>query len=141
VAPEAPPAEGDVNRLPQWAQRAVTDGQGAARQLAVQSAVITAAPAAGADIARLLDSNSAMAQLAAVDPTDPAAVAAAITAAITAQPYLAAAGVPAGPPRGGAEFGTPASTEVTPAQFAAMDYSARAALYESDPTAYRRLAG
>jgi hypothetical protein len=140
--PETPPAEGDVNRLPRWAQQAVTDGQGAARTLAVQSAVIAAAPAAGADIARLLDSTSAMRALAAVDPNDPTAVAAAITAAITTQPYLAAAGgIPAGPPRGGAEFGTPASTEVTPAQFAAMDYSARAALFESDPVTYRRLAG
>ncbi|MEU8950903.1 hypothetical protein [Streptomyces sp. NPDC048489] len=142
VTPEAPPAEGDVTRLPRWAQQAVTDGQGAARTLAVQSAVIAAAPAAGADIARLLDSNSAMAQLAAVNPADPTAVTAAITAAITAQPYLAAAGaVPAGPQRGGAEFGTPASTEVTPQAFAAMDYTARAALFESDPTTYRRLAG
>jgi hypothetical protein len=141
VAPETPPAEGDVNRLPRWAQQAVTEGQGAARTLAVQSAVIAAAPVAGADIARLLDSNSAMAQLAAIDPTDATAVAAAITAAITAQPYLAVAGVPAGPPRGGAEFGAPASTEVTPQQFAAMDYAARTALYESDPVTYRRLAG
>jgi hypothetical protein len=141
VTPETPGAEGDVARLPQWAQRAVTDGQGAARQLAVQAAVIAAAPAAGADIARLLDSNSAMAQLAAVDPTNPAAVAAAITAALTAQPYLGTAGMPAGPARGGAEFGTPASTEVTPAQFAAMDYSARVALHQSDPATYRRLAG
>jgi hypothetical protein len=140
--PETPPAEGDVNRLPRWAQQAVTDGQGAARTLAVQSAVIAAAPAAGADIARLLDSTSAMRALAAVDPADPTAVAAAIAAAIASQPYLAAAGgVPAGPPRGGAEFGTPASTEVTPQQFAAMDYAARNALFESDPVAYRRLAG
>ncbi|MEU7340550.1 hypothetical protein [Streptomyces sp. NPDC007074] len=142
VTPEATPGEGDVTRLPRWAQQAVTDGQGAARTLALQSAVITAAPVAGADIARLLDSNSAMAQLAAVDPADPVAVQAAITAAITAQPHLAAAGgIPAGPPRGGAEFGTPASTEVTAAQFAAMDYGARAALYQSDPDTYRRLAG
>lgn len=140
-APETPPAEGDVNRLPRWAQQAVTDGQGAARTLAVQSAVIAAAPAAGADIARLLDSTSAMRSLAAVDPSDPTAVAAAITAAITAQPYLAAAGTTAGPPRGGAEFGATGSTEITPQQFAAMDYSARAALFESDPATYRRLAG
>ncbi|MEV6536730.1 hypothetical protein AB0M86_45480 [Streptomyces sp. NPDC051639] len=107
----------------------------------MQSAVIAAAPTAGADIARLLDSNSAMAQLAAVNPADPVAVQAAITAAITAQPYLAAAGLPGGPQRGGAEFGTPASTEVTASQFAAMDYGARAALFESDPDTYRRLAG
>jgi hypothetical protein len=143
-APPAPPvpapaAEGDVTRLPQWAQRAVTDGQGAARQLAVQTAVLTAAPAAGADIARLLDSQSAMTALAAVDPTDTAAVTAAITAAITAQPYLATQ--TGGPARGGVEFGTPASTEVTPAQFAAMDYAARTALFQTDPTTYRRLAG
>ncbi|MFH9430242.1 hypothetical protein ACH4JZ_18365 [Streptomyces sp. NPDC017615] len=140
VPPETP-AEGDVSRLPRWAQQAVSDGQGAARTLAMQTAVIAAAPLAGADISRLLDSTSAMRALGAVDPSDPAAVTAAIQAAVTAQPHLAAGTFQPGPGRGGVEFGNPASTEVTPQQFAQMDYAARAELYESDPATYRRLAG
>ncbi|MFJ3867903.1 hypothetical protein [Streptomyces nigra] len=131
-------AEGDLTRLPRWAQQAVTDGQGAARTLAVQSAVIAAAPAAGADIARLLDSSSAMRALSAVDPADTAAVTAAIQAALTAQPHLAAGGFTPG--RAGAEFHAPTG-EVTPQQFAAMDYAARAELYQTNPDTYRRLAG
>ncbi|MFF4751823.1 hypothetical protein [Streptomyces sp. NPDC001270] len=132
-------AEGDVSRLPRWAQQAVTDGQGAARTLAVQTAVIATAPAAGADIARLLDSSSAMRALAAVDPADQAAVTAAIQAAVTAQPHLAAGGF--NPGRGGVEFSTPTSADITPQQFAAMDYAARAELYQTAPDTYRRLAG
>lgn len=137
----APPAEGDVSRLPRWAQQSITSGQEATRQLAVQTAVIAAAPAAGADIARLLDSNSAMRALAAVDPADTAAVTAAITAAVQAQPHLAAGTGVITAPRGGAEFGTPPAAEVTPAQFAQMGYAERVALHESDPELYRRLAG
>ncbi|MGW0134832.1 hypothetical protein [Streptomyces sp. NPDC003299] len=100
--PQAPAADGDVSRLPRWAQQAVTDGQGAARQLAIQSAVIQAAPAVGADLVALLDSQSAMTALAAVDPTDANAVKAAITAAVQANPRLAAQ---TGPARGGTELG------------------------------------
>ncbi|MFF9284862.1 hypothetical protein [Streptomyces griseosporeus] len=99
---QAPAAEGDVSRLPRWAQQAVNDGQGAARQLAIQSAVIQAAPAAGADLVALLDSQSAMSALAAVDPNDAEAVKAAITAAVQANPRLAAQ---TGPARGGTELG------------------------------------
>ncbi|MEU9141703.1 hypothetical protein AB0D33_38185 [Streptomyces sp. NPDC048404] len=105
VAPEPQPADGDVNRLPRWAQQAVTDGQGAARTLAIQTALITAAPAAGADISRLLDSQSAMAALAAVNPTDVTAATEAIKAVLLVHPHLAVQ--PSGPPRGGAEFGAP----------------------------------
>ncbi|MFG3013662.1 hypothetical protein ACGFZB_25070 [Streptomyces cinerochromogenes] len=44
-APTAPPApadapEGDVSRLPQWAQRAITDSQAATRRAAVQAVII-----------------------------------------------------------------------------------------------------
>ncbi|MCX5362883.1 hypothetical protein OG864_29735 [Streptomyces sp. NBC_00124] len=138
LAPQ-PAAEGDVARLPRWAQQAVTDGQGAARTLAVQTAVIAAAAGAGADISRLLDSASAMRTLAAVDPADTSAVTAAIQAAVTAQPYLAAGGF--NPGRGGAEFGAPTGGEVTAQQFAAMDYAARSELFQTDPDTYRRLAG
>lgn len=142
TAPVPPaPTEGDVNRLPRWAQQAVTDGHDAARQLALQTAVIAAAPAAGADIARLLDSQSAMRALAAVDPADAAAVQQAITTVIATHGHLAATATAPGPARGGAEFTTSGAGEITPAQFAAMDYQARTELYQSDPDTYRRLAG
>ncbi|AFU62146.1 hypothetical protein SV1_6 [Streptomyces phage SV1] len=105
AAPAPAPAatDGDVSRLPQWAQRALTESQTAARTAAIQTAILRAAPGAGADPARLLDSASFTASLATVDPNDTAAVAAAITAALTAQPWLSAQ--PGGPVRGGADFG------------------------------------
>ncbi|MBI0374734.1 hypothetical protein JBE27_00190 [Streptomyces albiflaviniger] len=131
--------EGDVSRLPQWAQRAITDGQSAARRAAVQAAVIQAAPAAGADVARLLDSQSFAATLAGVDPTDTTAITQAITNAVTAQPWLAVA--PTGPARGGADFGSTGTGEVTAEQFARMSYAERVELHQSDPDTYRRLAG
>ncbi|KAB1141398.1 hypothetical protein F7R91_32760 [Streptomyces luteolifulvus] len=142
AAPTAPPAdapEGDVSRLPQWAQRAITDGQTAGRRAAVQAAIIQAAPGAGADVARLLDSQSFAATVATVDPTDTAAITQAITNAVTAQPWLSAHAT--GPARGGADFGGTGAGEVTPAQFAAMSYAERVALHQSDPDTYRRLAG
>lgn len=113
-AQQAEPAavpEGDVSRLPQWAQRAITTGQDATRQAATMRAMITAAPAAGADIVALLDSQSAMAALAQVDPGDAEAVKTAITAAVQANPHLAAQ---TGPARAGAEFtGPPAGQQPT----------------------------
>ncbi|MCZ9348551.1 hypothetical protein NGM36_01800, partial [Streptomyces mutabilis] len=114
AAPQAPAEapEGDVSRLPKWAQNAVTQAQAAARQAAVQSAVYTTAAAAGADPVALLDSQSAMNALAAVDPTDTTAVTAAITAAVQANPRLAAQ--PTGPARGGAEFGGQPTAEARP---------------------------
>ncbi|GGW67971.1 hypothetical protein [Streptomyces griseoloalbus] len=143
VTPPAPPApaptEGDVNRLPRWAQQAVTDGQGATQQLALQTAIIAAAPAAGADVARLLDSQAAMRALSAVDPTDHAAVQQAITTVIAAHGHLAAG--TAAPVRAGVEFTSSGAGEITPAQFAAMTYQQRTDLYQSDPDTYRRLAG
>ncbi|MFI2037601.1 hypothetical protein ACH470_23580 [Streptomyces bottropensis] len=144
ATPTAPPApgdapEGDVSRLPLWAQRAITDGQTAGRRAAVQAAIIQAAPGAGADVARLLDSQSFAATVATVDPTDTAAITQAITTAVTAQPWLSAQAT--GPARGGADFGGTGAGEVTPAQFAAMSYAERVALHQSDPDTYRRLAG
>ncbi|MFF1306799.1 hypothetical protein [Streptomyces sp. NPDC058307] len=119
VTPAAPPAvaEGDVSRLPQWAQRAITDSQAAARTAAVQSAVYRTAAAAGADPVALLDSQTAMTALAAVDPNDAAAVTAAITAAVTANPRLAVA-PGTGPTRGGAEFNGPPTGDRKPATLA-----------------------
>ncbi|MGC0205232.1 hypothetical protein [Streptomyces levis] len=141
TAPQAPApaAEGDLSRLPQWAQRAVNDGQGAAQQLALQTAIIAAAPAAGADIARLLDSQTAMRTLAAVDPSDATAVQQAITNLLGTHRHLAAQAP--GPGRAGVEFTTGGAGEITPAQFAAMSYQQRTELYQSDPDTYRRLAG
>ncbi|MEV0445957.1 hypothetical protein AB0I84_31540 [Streptomyces spectabilis] len=141
-APAAPPvdaaADGDVTRLPKWAQQALADSTAAARQAAVQAAVIQAAPGAGADVARLLDSASFTAAVAQLDPTDTAAVAEAITNAVTAQPYLAA--LPQTPAKGGADFTDAGPGAVTPEQFAAMSYAERAELFQSDPDTYRRLA-
>lgn len=113
----APAIEGDVSRLPQWAQRVLTDSQAAARTAAVESAVYRTAAAAGADPVALLDSQIAMTALAAVDPNDAAAVTAAITAAITANPRLAVAQA-TGPTRGGAEFNGPPTGDRKPATLA-----------------------
>ncbi|MGW4727660.1 hypothetical protein ACWEQC_00400 [Streptomyces shenzhenensis] len=115
-APAAPAApeqgtDGDLSRLPKWAQQQLTQAQEQAKTAAVQAAVLRAAPAAGADVAALLDSQSAMTALAAVDPNDQAAVTEAIKNAVAAQPRLAAI---AGPARGGADFGNPAPPERKP---------------------------
>ncbi|MET8399581.1 hypothetical protein [Streptomyces sp900116325] len=115
--------------------------QAKARQTAVELAVYRTAAAAGADADALLDSRQFADAVAQLDPTDTTAITAAITAAIQTNPRLAAAQAPTGPSRGGAEFGGPPAQGVTADQFAAMDYTARTALYESDPDTYRRLAG
>ncbi|MEU0675088.1 hypothetical protein ABZ330_19775 [Streptomyces sp. NPDC006172] len=113
TTPAAPEqgAEGDLSRLPKWAQQQLTQAQEQARTAAVQAAVLRVAPTAGANVAALLDSQSAMTALAAVDPNDQAAVTNAIKAAVTAQPHLAAN---FGPARGGADFGNPAPQERKP---------------------------
>ncbi|MEV2203743.1 hypothetical protein AB0E11_27805 [Streptomyces fradiae] len=142
TAPAPPVAdvpEGAVERLPKWAQQAITDNAAAARLAAVQAAVIQAAPTAGADVARLLDSASFTAAVAQIDPSDTAAVTEAIKSAVTAQPWLAAA--PSGPPRSGADFGRTGGGEVTAEQFARMSYADRVDLHRTDPDTYRRLAG
>lgn len=145
-APQTPAApvvdvpEGAVERLPRWAQQALAESTAAARRAAVQAAVIQAAPTAGADVARLLDSASFNAAVAQVDPSDTAAVTEAIKNAVTAQPWLAA-GPPQTAPKGGADFSNPGPGAVTPEQFAAMSYAERAELYQTDPDTYRRLAG
>lgn len=69
----------------------VTTSQADAKQARVELAVFRNAATAGGDPAALLDSSSFLASLAAVDPSDSAAVTAAIEAAITANPRLGAA--------------------------------------------------
>jgi hypothetical protein len=73
----------------------LTTSQAEAKQARVELAVFRSAAAAGGDPAALLDSSSFLASLAAVDPSDSAAVTAAIQAAVAANPRLGAA--PAGP--------------------------------------------
>ncbi|GGR80913.1 hypothetical protein GCM10010252_19280 [Streptomyces aureoverticillatus] len=110
AAPEQA-AEGDLSRLPKWAQQQLTAAQEQARTAAVHAAVLRVAPTAGANAAALLDSQSAMTALAAVDTNDQAAVTEAIKAAVQAQPHLAAA---LGPARGGADFGSATPPERKP---------------------------
>ncbi|MEI5099003.1 hypothetical protein RB200_10630 [Streptomyces sp. PmtG] len=112
----SPPApeqgtEGDLSKLPKWAQQQLTAAQEQARTAAVHAAVLRIAPTAGANAAALLDSQSAMTALAAVDTDDQAAVTEAIKAAVQAQPHLAAA---LGPARGGADFGNATPPERKP---------------------------
>lgn len=121
--------------------RQLADEQNKARQTAVELAVYRTAQAAGADPDALLDSRQFAAAVADLDPSDNDAIKAAVQQAVEANPRLAAQQAPAGPPRGGAEFGGPPSDGITPQQFAAMGYGERAELYQSDPDTYRRLAG
>jgi hypothetical protein len=69
----------------------LTTAQQAQADTARQLAIYKAATAAGADPAKLLDSNSFMTSVQGLDPTDGDAVAAAITAAVTANQSLKAA--------------------------------------------------
>lgn len=95
---------------------ALTEAQGKASAAARELAIFKAAAAAGADPARLLDSNSFMTSIGQVDPADGAAVTAAITAAIAANPLLKAVQTAAA---SGTELGGPGETgQLTEEQFA-----------------------
>ncbi|EPH40342.1 hypothetical protein ABT390_13540 [Streptomyces aurantiacus] len=131
----------DEQATPEQLTQQLTTAQEQARATAVELAVHRTAPSAGANPDALLDSRAFATAAATLDPADTDAVTAAIKAAVTANPRLAAEAQHTGAPRGGAEFTGPPSGGVTPAQFAAMDYAARAALFQSDPDTYRRLAG
>jgi hypothetical protein len=84
----------DANDPVKLAQ-SLTTSQADTKQARVELAVFRNASTAGADPSALLDSSSFLASLAAVDPTDSAAVTAAIQSAVAANPRLGAA--PAGP--------------------------------------------
>lgn len=103
----------------------LTASQAEAKQARVELAVFKAAATAGGDPAALLDSSSFLASLAAVDPSDSAAVTAAIQAAVTANPRLGAA--PAGPTppapnpaQGASATGAPTANQLTTADMARM---------------------
>ncbi|WP_405561911.1 hypothetical protein [Streptomyces sp. NBC_01180] len=113
------------------------------RTAQVQNAARAAAADQQARPDRLLNSVAFNAKIADLDPAAAdfgEQLKAAITAEIATDPELYRS-APAGPARAGAEFSGPPSDGVTPAQFAGMDYAARAALFQTDPIAYRRLAG
>jgi hypothetical protein len=133
------PSQAGQPATPEQLTQQLTAAQEQARQTAVELAVYRTAPAAGANPDALLDSRAFAAAVAALDPTDTAAVTAAIQAAITANPQLAAQTAPTGPTRGGAEFNGAPTTGPTAAQFGAMDYAARVALYQTDPNLYAQL--
>lgn len=117
----------------------LTAQQERARSAELRLAVYALAPAAGADPGALADSRAFADATAGIDPADTTAVTAAITAAIATNPRLAVQ--QAGPARGGADFSTGPAPAVTAADFAAMPYADRAALFTTDPDTYRRLAG
>ncbi|GAA5056426.1 hypothetical protein [Streptomyces similanensis] len=87
-------------------------GPDPAQRLAVQTAVIAAAPAAGVDITRVIDSQAAMTALAAVNPADANAVKNALVEVLKTHPHLAAQ---YGPARSGADFGHTTPGERKPA--------------------------
>lgn len=133
------PSKAGEQATPEELTRQLTNAQAQARQTAVELAVYRTAAAAGGDADALLDSRTFADSLADVDPADSVAVTAAIKAAVTSNPRLGTR--PTGPQVGGSEFNGAPPQGVTAPQFAAMDYAARAELYQSDPTTYRRLAG
>ncbi|MFD6873272.1 MULTISPECIES: hypothetical protein [unclassified Streptomyces] len=133
------PSKAGQEATPEELAQQLTSAQDQARQTAVQLAVYRTAAAAGADPDALLDSRQFAAALADVDPADTDAVTTAIKAAVLANPRLGAKIT--GPPVAGREFNSAPPQGVTTDQFAAMDYAARAELFQTDPTTYRRLAG
>ncbi|MGW9385401.1 hypothetical protein [Streptomyces globisporus] len=133
------PSKGEQPATAEQLTQQLTESQQQARQTAVELTVYRTARAAGGDPDALLDSVAFVRSLSDIDPTDTTAVTAAIQAAVTANPKLSTA--PAGPSRGGSDFTGQQGGAVTPAQFAAMDYAARAELYQNDPGTYRQLAG
>lgn len=98
----------------------LTQSQADAKQARVELAVFRNAATAGGDPAALLDSTSFLASLAAVDPSDSAAVTAAIQAAVAANSRLgAASGDPKSPApnpaQGSSASGTAAVGQLTDA--------------------------
>jgi hypothetical protein len=116
--------EDDAND-PAKLTESLTTSQAEAKQARVELAVFRSAAAAGGDPAALLDSSSFLASLAAVDPSDSAAVTAAIQAAVAANPRLGAA--PAGPQppapnpaQGASASGAPTVGQLTREQLVGM---------------------
>lgn len=105
----------------------LTTAQREAKQARVELAVFRNAATAGGDPAALLDSSSFLASLAAVDPSDSAAVSAAIQSAIAANPRLGAASADPKAPAPNPAQGSSASGSGTPAQLTEQDVDRLAA--------------
>lgn len=113
----------------------LTASQAEAKQARVELAVFRNAATAGGDPAALLDSSSFLASLAAVDPSDSAAVSAAIATAIAANPRLGAAPAdpkaPApNPAQGASATGSTAVTQLTKADVERMSAAGQHAQIE-----------
>jgi len=141
--PNGAAGEQDPAKLAEQATTERDHALAEARRLRVELAAHQAAHKSGADPARLLDSRSVAAQLEALDPTDAKfgeKLDAVIAAAVEANPLLRAGGtLPAGPPKGGADFTPGAPQTVTPEQFTRLSYADRVELHQSDPDLYRQL--
>lgn len=114
----------------------LTTAQTEAKQARVELAVFRNATAAGGDPAALLDSTSFLKSLAAVDPSDSAAVTAAIQSAVAANMRLGAATEPRipapNPAQGSSASGTPPGLETQITQLEqAGNHKAAAALKAS----------
>jgi hypothetical protein len=141
--PSGAAGEQDPAKLAEQATSERDTALAEARRLRVELAAHQAAHKSGADPARLLDSRSVAAQLESLDPSDAKfgeQLDTVIAAAVEANPLLRAGGtLPAGPPKGGADFTPGAPQTVTPEQFARMNYADRVELHQSDPDLYRQL--
>ena len=141
--PSGAAGEQDPAKLAEQATTERDTALAEARRLRVELAAHQAAHKSAADPARLLDSRSVATQLEALDPTDAKfgeQLDAVIVAAVEANPLLRASGtLPAGPPKGGADFTPGAPQTVTPEQFARLSYADRVELHQSDPDLYRQL--
>ncbi|WP_406353243.1 hypothetical protein [Streptomyces sp. NBC_00658] len=141
--PSGAAGEQDPAKLAEQATSERDQALAEARRLRVELAAHQAAHKGGADPARLLDSRSVAAQLEALDTTDAKfgeQLDVVIAAAVEANPLLRAGGtLPAGPPKGGADFTPGAPQTVTPEHFARLSYADRVELHQSDPDLYRQL--
>lgn len=119
--------------------QATAQARDAVRELAIYKAAVKQ----GADPDALTDSRSFMGQVAALDPADAEfteKVTAAVKDAVTKTPGYRAAAPTTG--AGSADFaGGDTGGEVNAERFAAMTSAERVALFQSNPTLYRRLAG
>jgi enamine deaminase RidA (YjgF/YER057c/UK114 family) len=131
--------DGDTPPDPAQLTEQLTAAQQAQRETALKLAVFQSAATAGADPARLLDSNSFLASVRDIDPADGEAVTAAITKAVTDNAWLKAGRAPGA--SGADHAGGSGEGAVTSEQFARMSPSQRQELYETNPTLYRQLAG
>jgi DNA-directed RNA polymerase subunit F len=119
--------------------RSLTEQQAEAKQAKTELAVYKTAAKTGADADALLDSRAFLAKIADLDPTDTKAITKAIEDAVKDNPKLAlvrAAGASGSDFSGGSGEGA-----ITQEKFDSMSPSEKNALFKTNPTRYRQLAG